>query len=96
VAPNGLAATVAHLSRVPQPPPGWENDDRYHVWREPDGFSDRALYVIDPHGRIAYRHVSPYLHHIPDLDELLAAVDEARSTTDYPAAAQTTKGEQLR
>jgi starvation-inducible DNA-binding protein len=27
VAPNGLAATVAHLSRVPQPPPGWENDN---------------------------------------------------------------------
>jgi starvation-inducible DNA-binding protein len=27
VAPNGLAATVAHLSRVPQPPSGWENDD---------------------------------------------------------------------
>jgi peroxiredoxin len=76
--------------------PKGEAARRYHVWREPDGFSDRALYVIDPHGRIAYRHVSPYLHHIPDLDELLAAVDEARSTTDYPAAAQTTKGEQLR
>ena len=27
VAPNGLAATVAHLSRVPQPPSGWETDD---------------------------------------------------------------------
>jgi peroxiredoxin len=60
---------------------------RYQVWREPDGFSDRALYVIDSNGRISYRHVSPYLHHIPDLDELLAAVDEARTTTDNPAAA---------
>ncbi|MFG2056183.1 peroxiredoxin [Micromonospora sp. NPDC048930] len=60
----------------------------YQVWREPDGFSDRALYVIDPAGRITYAHVSPYLHHIPDLDELLAAVDAARdttSTTDTPA-----------
>ena len=27
VPPNGLAATVAHLSRVPQPPSGWENDN---------------------------------------------------------------------
>jgi starvation-inducible DNA-binding protein len=27
VAPNGLADTVAQLSSVPQPAPGWENDD---------------------------------------------------------------------
>jgi peroxiredoxin len=59
---------------------------RYHVWRDSDGFSDRAVYVIDPHGRIAYRHVSPYVHHIPDLDELLAAIDTARSTDTEPAA----------
>ncbi len=52
---------------------------RYQVWRDTDGFSERALFVIDPHGRITYRHVSPYLHHIPDLDELLAAVDAART-----------------
>jgi peroxiredoxin len=54
----------------------------YRVWRESDGFSDRAVYVIDPAGRIAYAHVSPYLHHIPDLDELLAAVDTARHTSN--------------
>jgi peroxiredoxin len=51
---------------------------RYRVWREPDGFSERALYVIDPHGKIAYGKVSPYLHHIPDIDELLDAVDRTR------------------
>jgi peroxiredoxin len=50
---------------------------RYGVWREQDGFSERALYVIDPEGRIAYSHVSPYLHHIPDIYELLDAVDAA-------------------
>jgi peroxiredoxin len=59
---------------------------RYHVWRDSDGFSDRAVNVIDPHRRIAYRHVSPYVHHIPDLDELLAAIDTARSTDTEPAA----------
>jgi peroxiredoxin len=55
---------------------------RYQVWREPDGFSERAVYVIDPAGCISYAHVSPYLHHIPDLDDLLAAVDTARHPTN--------------
>jgi peroxiredoxin len=60
---------------------------RYGVWREDDGFSERALYVIDPQGRIAYSHVSPYLHHIPDIYELLEAVDAARGAAPEPAAA---------
>jgi peroxiredoxin len=60
----------------------------YGVWREHDGFSERALYVIDPNGRIAHSHVSPYLHHIPDIYELLEAVDAARgATSDAPAPA---------
>jgi peroxiredoxin len=50
---------------------------RYGVWRERDGFSERALYVIDPHGKIAWAHVSPYVHHIPDIYELLEALDAA-------------------
>ncbi|WP_084260213.1 peroxiredoxin [Mycobacterium avium] len=52
---------------------------RYQVWRDGDGFSERALYVVDPQGRISYNHVSPYLHHIPDIYELLEAVDAARA-----------------
>ena len=51
---------------------------RYNVWREQDGFSERALYVIDAEGVIVYSHVSPYLHHVPDLDELLDAVELAQ------------------
>lgn len=51
---------------------------RYRVWREDDGFTERALYVIDSEGRISYSHISPYLHHIPDIYELLDAVDAAR------------------
>ena len=50
---------------------------RYGVWRDSDGFSERALYVIDPKGKIAYAHVSPYVHHIPDVYELLEAVEKA-------------------
>jgi len=51
---------------------------QYGAYRDEDGFSERALCVIDPEGVIRYSHVSPYLHHVPDLDELLEAIDEPR------------------
>lgn len=60
---------------------------RYGVWREHDGFSERALYVIDPEGRIAYSHVSPKLHHIPDIYELLDALDDVRAASEQPVTA---------
>lgn len=49
---------------------------RYNVWREDDGFSERALYIVDPEGVIRYAHVSPFLHHVPDIYELFHALDE--------------------
>jgi peroxiredoxin len=60
---------------------------RYGVWREQDGFSERALYVIDPDGRIAYSHVSPKLHHIPDIYELLDTLDQLQPSEREAAAA---------
>lgn len=48
---------------------------RYQVWREADGFSERALYVVDAQGVIRYAHVSPKLQHVPDIYELFAALD---------------------
>jgi peroxiredoxin len=60
---------------------------RYNVWREADGFSERALYVIDPQGKIAWAHVSPYVHHIPDIYELLEAVDRSRAPSPEPVTA---------
>jgi peroxiredoxin len=50
---------------------------RYAVWRETDGHSERAVFVIDGEGVIRAAFVSPYLHHLPDLDELLRALDAA-------------------
>jgi peroxiredoxin len=44
---------------------------RYSVYRESSGFSERALYVVDSAGIIRYAHVSPQLHHVPDIYELL-------------------------
>ncbi|HEY0279015.1 MAG TPA: peroxiredoxin [Solirubrobacterales bacterium] len=53
---------------------------RYGVWREGDGFSERALYVLDKDGRIAYAHVSPRLEHVPDIYELLETLDRLGRT----------------
>ena len=50
----------------------------YSVWRPDEGYSDRALYVVDGDGVIRYATVAPRLDFVPDLDELLDAVDEAR------------------
>jgi peroxiredoxin len=60
---------------------------RYNAWRERDGFSERALYVVDGAGVIRYSHISPELHKIPDIYELfdvLEKISEARE----PAAAR--------
>ena len=47
---------------------------RYNVWRPGDGFSERAIFVIDGTGVIRYAHVSPRLGEIPDTFELYAAL----------------------
>lgn len=57
---------------------------RYGVWRESDGFSDRALYVIDADGVIRYAEVSPRVEHLPDIYDLFAALDQL---TDHQSAA---------
>jgi len=40
---------------------------KYNVYRPGDGFSDRALYVLDGQGIIRHAHVSPRLSQIPDI-----------------------------
>lgn len=52
----------------------------YNVYRDEDGFSERALYLIDGDGFIRYNFISPYLHHIPDIYELFGHFDEIRKT----------------
>ena len=48
----------------------------YGVWRESDGFCERALYLVDAEGVIRYVHVSPQIDHLPDIYELFDALDE--------------------
>ncbi|MDD5370151.1 MAG: redoxin domain-containing protein [Anaerolineaceae bacterium] len=40
---------------------------RYQVYRNSDGFTERALYVIDPAGVIRFCTISPELHKIPSI-----------------------------
>ena len=58
---------------------------RYGVYRDADGFSERALYVIDADGVIRYSHVSPELHYVPDIYQLFRALDDL--TTEHRQAA---------
>jgi len=59
----------------------------YGVYRDTDGFSERALFVVDPEGVIRYRHVSPFLHHVPDIRELFGALDRVAPPRTAKAAA---------
>lgn len=53
---------------------------RYRVWRETDGFSERALYVVDAEGIIRYAHVSPKLGQVPDIYQLFQVLGELSGT----------------
>jgi len=52
----------------------------YKVFREQDGFSERALFFIDGDGVIRHSYVSPYLHHIPDIYYIFKQLDEIRKS----------------
>jgi peroxiredoxin len=46
----------------------------YQAYREGDGFSERALYVVDGEGVIRYAHIAPQLDHVPDIEELFSVL----------------------
>jgi len=55
--------------------PKGEVSRQYKVMRQTEGFSERALYIIDSRGTIRYSHVSPLIHHIPDIYELFEQLE---------------------
>jgi peroxiredoxin len=46
----------------------------YGVYRENDGYSERAIFVIDPHGIIRWSYLSP-IDVNPGADGILAALE---------------------
>jgi peroxiredoxin len=75
--------------------PRGETARMYRVWREDDGHSERAVYLIDRDGVIRWASVSPRLKQLPDFDELLAAMDAvaAQPATPASAAARSQEGD---
>ncbi len=55
--------------------PRGETARAYNVWRDTDGFSERAVFLIDADGVIRWTHVSERLKELPDFDELVDALD---------------------
>lgn len=52
---------------------------RYGVMRETDGFSERALFIIDRAGIIQYKEISEQLHHIPDIYDLFDRLERMKA-----------------
>jgi peroxiredoxin len=73
--------------------PKGEVAQAYRVWRDADGFSERAVYLIDGDGVIRWVHVSPRLHHLPDFGELVAALDLVRVPPAAGSAVTESEGE---
>jgi len=59
--------------------PKGEVAECYKVYRNNDGFSERALFVIDREGMIRHTTVSPELHRIPDIYELFDQLESLQS-----------------
>lgn len=56
--------------------PRGETARSYQVYRSKDGFSERALYIIDKDGFIQHSYISPELPKIPDIYELFDALNK--------------------
>jgi peroxiredoxin len=48
----------------------------YGIFREEQGISERATFVLDGDGKIAFGKVYP-IKEVPDMDEILSAVEKA-------------------
>jgi peroxiredoxin len=55
--------------------PRGETARAYNVWRNTDGHSERAVYLIDADGIIRWAHVSERLKELPNFEELVDALD---------------------
>jgi peroxiredoxin len=46
----------------------------FGVFRDADGFSERAVFVLDKDGKVAWKKVYP-IKEVPDIKEIMAAVE---------------------
>jgi peroxiredoxin len=48
----------------------------YGIFREADGFSERAVFVIDPQGKVQFKKIYP-IKQVPDIKEIIAEAAKA-------------------
>jgi peroxiredoxin len=48
----------------------------YGIFREADGFSERAVFVIDREGRVRFKKIYP-IKQVPDIKEIISEVEKA-------------------
>jgi peroxiredoxin len=60
---------------------------RYNVYRNKDGVSERALFVIDANGKVHWSYVSP-LGVNPGADGILSALEDLQSKTESAVTAE--------
>jgi peroxiredoxin len=60
---------------------------RYGVYRDKDGVSERALFVIDAEGKIHWSYVSP-LGVNPGADGILSALEDLQAKKEHAATAE--------
>jgi peroxiredoxin len=58
----------------------------YGVLRKSDGFTERAIFVIDKQGIIRYKHISVQLDHIPDIYDLFEQLKKLEEQPDKAPA----------
>ena len=57
---------------------------KYGVYRAGEGVSERALFVIDPEGKVAWSYISP-IDVNPGAEGIMRALDEIQSSTRRPS-----------
>lgn len=76
-----------HFSLLADFEPKGDVARRYGVYRDKDGVSERALFVIDAEGKIYWSFVSP-IDVNPGADGILSALEDLQNKQTKPEAAE--------
>ncbi|MFH1218942.1 MAG: redoxin domain-containing protein [Candidatus Eisenbacteria bacterium] len=49
--------------------------DAFGIFREADGFSERAVFILDPKGTVRFKKIYP-IKEVPDIKEIIAEVEK--------------------
>jgi peroxiredoxin len=87
------SARKLHFPLLADFEPKGEVARKFGVYRDKDGITERALFVIDAKGTIAWSHLSP-IGVNPGADGVLRALEALRSDEGSPRPASASRAEQ--